>query len=203
MGNYKKLIVAVVGLIAIILGPEVLGLAADTETTVQSIMGLLTAFGVFQMTNVPPTEARKPPSATAGSPWPVTLGAVALALLMLGGCVSTLGVDKDRLDTANKQLADKVLFVESLANFATRLTNQRVLSSRQAAQVAGHLQSALNRLNQTQAAIASTGDPSQTLDTLTRVDQVLATVLDLLVLFAPENASVIEREFGDYALWAT
>lgn len=51
MSKYSKLIVAVVGVIAIILGPEVLGLVDNAETVTQSILGLLTAFGVYQATN--------------------------------------------------------------------------------------------------------------------------------------------------------
>jgi hypothetical protein len=115
--------------------------------------------------------------------------------LTLGGCVSTLGVDADRLDTANKQLADKVLFVETLANFATRLTAQRVISPENGRQVASSLQEALNALNTTQASIARNGDPSQTVDTIDRVDRLLAVALDLLVAFAPTETRNIERQY--------
>lgn len=126
-----------------------------------------------------------------------TLGAVILAVLTLGGCVSTLGVDNDRLDTANKQLADKVLFVQSIANFATRLVQQRVISPAQGRSVAGHLQQSLTTLNQTQASIARNGDPSQAGDVLSQVDQTLAIVLDLLLALAPGQTSAIDNYIGE------
>ncbi len=51
MSRYNKLIAAVVGLIAIILGPDVLGLTEQPETIVQSALAVLTAFGVYQLPN--------------------------------------------------------------------------------------------------------------------------------------------------------
>lgn len=184
MGKYRKLIAAIVGVIAIIAGPDVLGLTADTETVVQMVMGLLTAFGVFQLSNDPATTTQN------NSPMLVTL--LALLVFMASGCVSTLGIDNERLDTANKQLADKVVFVESLADFATRLVQARVISGDEGRRVAGILQRSLNALNETQAAISRSGDPSQASDTLTRVDQSLAIVLDLLLVFAPTQSSALD-----------
>lgn len=51
MSRYSKLIVAVVGLLVVILGPEFLGAVEDTETTAQLVLALLTAFGVYQVPN--------------------------------------------------------------------------------------------------------------------------------------------------------
>ena len=188
MGQYKKLIAAIVGVIAIIAGPEVLGLTTESETVAQTIMGLLTAFGVFQVTNTPAADTIK----DMRSPPLVGFAAILLAAAALGGCVSTLGVDNERLNTANKQLADKVLFVETLANFATRLVRSRVITANQGRQVGGILQRSLNTLNETQASISRNGDPSQAQDALDRVDQSLAIVLDLLTTFAPASTSAIE-----------
>ncbi len=51
MTKYRKLIVALVGVVAIVFGPDVLGLADNTEVVAQSILALLTAFGVYQAPN--------------------------------------------------------------------------------------------------------------------------------------------------------
>jgi hypothetical protein len=58
MGKYRKLIAAAVGLVAVILGPAVLGVTpaeelggVGQETVVQTIMGMLTAYGVWAAKN--------------------------------------------------------------------------------------------------------------------------------------------------------
>lgn len=56
--NYRKLVAAVIGLVAVILGPAVLGLAPGDElfgigqaTAVQAVLAILTALGVYQVPN--------------------------------------------------------------------------------------------------------------------------------------------------------
>ncbi len=51
IAKYSKLIAAIVGMIAVIIGPDVLGLTADTEQAAQNILGLLTVFGVYLVPN--------------------------------------------------------------------------------------------------------------------------------------------------------
>lgn len=51
IAKYSKLIAAIVGVVAIIIGPDMLGLAADTQAAAQNILGLLTAFGVYAVPN--------------------------------------------------------------------------------------------------------------------------------------------------------
>lgn len=194
MSNYKKLIAAAAGFIVLLIGPDGLGITSTEQATTVGEF-LIMGGGLFLVWFLPNTPA--PESSQANSPPLVGIGAILIACLAMGGCVSTLGVDQDRLDTANKQLADKVLFVESLANFATRLVEQRVISGQQGRQVAARLQEALNALNTTQAAIARSGDPSQAPDTLERVDRTLAIVLDLLLAFAPGQSSAIDNYKGE------
>lgn len=61
MSKYRKLIVAIIGVIAIILGPTVLGVSPEgtifgmsTEAATQLLVGVLTAAGVWAAPN---TEA--------------------------------------------------------------------------------------------------------------------------------------------------
>lgn len=49
--KYSKLIAAAVGLVAILLGPDFLGLTNDAERLAQAILALLTLFGVYQVRN--------------------------------------------------------------------------------------------------------------------------------------------------------
>lgn len=51
MSKYSKLIAAIVGLAVIIVGPEFLDLTENTELVTQSVLALLTAFGVYQVPN--------------------------------------------------------------------------------------------------------------------------------------------------------
>lgn len=58
MNRYRKLIVAVVGLVALLLGPEFFGISEagtifgmPTDTVVELAVTVLTAFGVYQVTN--------------------------------------------------------------------------------------------------------------------------------------------------------
>ena len=57
MGRYRKLIAALIGVAAIVLGPEFLGmtteegLSSNVETVVEGIFGLLTALGVWGAKN--------------------------------------------------------------------------------------------------------------------------------------------------------
>lgn len=60
MKNYRKLIVAIVGAVGILLGPAVLGITPGEEffgvgqdTVVQAIVAILTVFGVYQAKNDP------------------------------------------------------------------------------------------------------------------------------------------------------
>lgn len=60
MKNYRKLIAAAVGLVAIILGPTVLGVTpgeeffgVGQETVVQGVVAVLTALGVWGFKNDP------------------------------------------------------------------------------------------------------------------------------------------------------
>ena len=51
MNRYRKLIAAAVGVVAILFGPQFLGLAENTEQLTQMILGLLTALGVWGVPN--------------------------------------------------------------------------------------------------------------------------------------------------------
>lgn len=54
MKKYSKLVAAVVGVVAVILGPSALGITEvelDTELITQAVLGVATAFGVFQSVN--------------------------------------------------------------------------------------------------------------------------------------------------------
>ncbi len=51
--THRKLIAAIVGVVAIILGPEYLGLASDAETLAQSIMALVMLIAVERIPNEP------------------------------------------------------------------------------------------------------------------------------------------------------
>lgn len=60
MSRYRKLIAAIVGLVAIILGPSFLGVAPgedlfslDQERIVEMILAVLTALGVERLPNEP------------------------------------------------------------------------------------------------------------------------------------------------------
>lgn len=125
----------------------------------------------------------------------ITTVILALGVLTgVSGCFSTLGIDAERLDTSNKQLADKVKFVTAWANFAADLRDRGVIDQRQADRVEGHLATALNALVETQRAISEGGDPSQAEDTLTRVDRTLTIVLDLLNVLAPNSTQTFLEE---------
>lgn len=188
MSNYRKLIAAAVALVVMAIGPEGFGI---TTSEVANQIGefIIMGAGLFAVWYVPNTPSD---STTLRSPALLSIGAAVLALLMLGGCASTLGIDKDRLDTANKQLADKVLFVESLARFATRLVQRGVITPDQGDIAATHLQTSLNALNTAQAAVARNGDPTEAEETIERVDRSLAIVLDLLLAFAPSQTTAID-----------
>ncbi len=197
MKNYQKLIAAAVAMIGLLIGPEGLGLT-DDATTARILEFLTMGVGLAAVWFFPNKPADD--GATLNSPPIVGIAAVLLAVLTLGGCVSTLGINNDRLNTANKQLADKVLFVESMAEFATRLVQTRTISALQGRQVGGILQKSLNTLNETQAAISRSGDPSQAQSTLDAVDQSLAIVLDLLTTIAgPATASFLTQWEGQHA----
>ncbi len=49
--RYSKLIVAIIGVIVIILGPDVLGITGNTSLVAEGIIALLTAAGVYQVPN--------------------------------------------------------------------------------------------------------------------------------------------------------
>lgn len=53
LAQYSKLVVAAVGLLAVVLGPDVLGITSDAEATVQQILGILTLLGVYGIPNKP------------------------------------------------------------------------------------------------------------------------------------------------------
>lgn len=110
---------------------------------------------------------------------------LALMALPLAGCLSLTGVDPDRLDTANKQIADKVVFVKSVATFARRLLEGGVIDADQARSVGRNLNAQLTLLENTQRSIAMNGDPSEAVGVVEQVDRALATVLDLLTIYAP------------------
>ena len=50
--RYKKLVAAVIGLVAVILGPEFLGLVGiDAPAVTELVFALLTAIGVYKVEN--------------------------------------------------------------------------------------------------------------------------------------------------------
>lgn len=51
MARYSKLIAAVVGLLAIVIGPEFLNLTDQGELIAESIAGIITALLVYQLPN--------------------------------------------------------------------------------------------------------------------------------------------------------
>lgn len=58
MGKYRKLITAIVGLVVVVLGPSFLGVSPEgtimgiaPDMAVQAIISVLTAFGVYQISN--------------------------------------------------------------------------------------------------------------------------------------------------------
>lgn len=51
ISKYKKLIAAIVGLVAIVIGPELLNLTDTPEKFTEAVLALLTAFGVYQLKN--------------------------------------------------------------------------------------------------------------------------------------------------------
>ena len=51
MVKYRKLIAALVGVVAIILGPDILGLVDNTAVVTESVLAILTVFGVYQLKN--------------------------------------------------------------------------------------------------------------------------------------------------------
>lgn len=51
MNKYRKLIVALIGVVAIILGPDILGFVDNTAAVTESVLALLTVFGVYQISN--------------------------------------------------------------------------------------------------------------------------------------------------------
>lgn len=60
MGKYRKLVAAIVGVVAMILGPAVLGVTPGEEffgigqeTVVTAVVGILTALGVWGVKNDP------------------------------------------------------------------------------------------------------------------------------------------------------
>ncbi len=57
VGNYKKLIAAVVG-VGALFATKYLGLDADAEQLTEAILSILTMFGVYQLRNVPPGTDR-------------------------------------------------------------------------------------------------------------------------------------------------
>lgn len=62
-GTIRKLVVAVVGMLAIVLGPNVMGVTPGEElwglgqeTVVGFVLAILTAFGVYIVPNDPPAS---------------------------------------------------------------------------------------------------------------------------------------------------
>lgn len=107
----------------------------------------------------------------------------ALLLVFVGfgsGC-TTLGVDKARLNTANKQLADKIVFVDKLVTLTRVLNAKRVITTAQAIQAHSALQKAKDTLEATKDALARNGDPSRVESVIERIDRSLAITLDLLM----------------------
>ena len=51
LSRYRKLIPAVVGLLAVIAGPDVLALTDDTEALTQAILAALTLLGIWGVPN--------------------------------------------------------------------------------------------------------------------------------------------------------
>lgn len=54
--QYKKFFVALVGMVAMLLGLPMAGLEVATETLVEAFMGILTVLGVFFIKNKPNPE---------------------------------------------------------------------------------------------------------------------------------------------------
>ena len=51
MSKYRKLIVALVGVAAIVLGPSMLDVVPDEQMFTQAVIGLLTAAGIWGVPN--------------------------------------------------------------------------------------------------------------------------------------------------------
>ena len=51
MSKYSKLIAAIVGLIAIIVGPDLLNLTETPEKVAEALLALITAFTIYQVPN--------------------------------------------------------------------------------------------------------------------------------------------------------
>lgn len=51
MNKYSKVIVAAIGLVAVIVGPILLGEQPSNELVMQALTALVATFGVYQVTN--------------------------------------------------------------------------------------------------------------------------------------------------------
>ncbi len=51
--RYSKLIAAVIGVVVIIIGPDMLGLTDTTALITETAIAVLTAIGVYQVPNAP------------------------------------------------------------------------------------------------------------------------------------------------------
>jgi len=51
--NYSKLWIAGIGLLALVLGPDVMGIVQDEAKLYQGLLAIVTAYGIYQVPNTP------------------------------------------------------------------------------------------------------------------------------------------------------
>lgn len=103
--------------------------------------------------------------------------------LMAACATGPLGVDNDRLDTANKQLLAYAGEVAALATLTDELYDRGVVDGPTALRIADQLQQANDLLRSATESVARNGDPSQAEDAISRTQVLVGIALDLLVDF--------------------
>lgn len=116
---------------------------------------------------------------------------VFFAFILTAACghFANLGIDSERLDTANKQLAAYSGEISALAQFGERLVVTGVITQEQAIRAADHLDEALETIRVAQAQITATGDPIAAESALDRVRLSIDLALGILTAFAPEETA--------------
>ncbi len=125
---------------------------------------------------------------------------IAPLMLAMAACQG-LGIEEDRLDTANKQLLAYAGEVAALATLTEDLHERRVIDNNTTLKIADALQRANDILRSATEAVAINGDPSQAENSIEQVQILVGVALDLLVDFGlTEDRASYVREQGRLAL---
>lgn len=111
--------------------------------------------------------------------------------LALASCTG-LGINSDRLDTANKQLAAYAGEVQALVTLTDSLYSRGVLNEVPATKALNRLQEANDLIRSATDAVAANGDPRLAEEDIDKIQILVDIALDLLIDFGLDSASLDE-----------